>query len=92
MLLQGNLQTVFDALYHLGVIDPVLKMDWSQAMNDMQADPRQLNRVVAIANHYQTDPDTLLCKLQSFDQKTLSFLAMEVARELASFHTRAQLH
>ena len=29
MLLQGDLQKVFDALYHLGVIDPVLEMDWS---------------------------------------------------------------
>ena len=30
MFLQGNLQIVFDALYHLGVIDPVLKLDWKK--------------------------------------------------------------
>jgi hypothetical protein len=92
MLLQGNLQVVFDALYHLGVIDPVLKMDWSKAMEDLREHPQELKKVVKIANHYQEDWGILKAKLEGFDNRTLSFLAMEVARELASFHTRNTLH
>lgn len=92
MLLQGNLQVVFDALYNLGVIDPVLKMDWSKAMDEMTTNSKDLRKVVAIANHYQEDVSILKTKLEQFDMRTLSFLAMEVARELASFHTRDHLH
>lgn len=92
MLLQGNLQVVFDALYHLGVIDPVLKMDWGRAMEDLRDDPSQLNQVVLVANQFQNDMGLLQAKLESFDNRVLSFLAMEVARELASFHTRESLH
>lgn len=92
MFLQGNLQIVFDALYNLGVIDPVLKMDWSKALEELKSNPRRLRRVVIVANQFQEDPERLKEKLEAFDQKTLSYLAMEVARELASFHTRKTLH
>ncbi len=92
MFLQGNLQIVFDALYNLGIIDPVLKMDWSKALEEVQSNPRRLQRAVSVANDYQQNPQELKEKLEAFDQKTLSYLAMEVARELASFHTRKTLH
>ena len=92
MLLQGNLQIVFDALYHLGVIDPVLKMDWSKAMDEMHVNHKELKEIVKVANQHQQDVGMLKHHLEQFDMRTLSFLAMEVARELASLHTREHLH
>jgi hypothetical protein len=91
MYLQGQLQTVFDALYHLGVIDPVLQMDWSQAMHDREVQTDLFTQVIVVANRYQTDVDELMAQLERFDQKALGFLAMEVAKEYADFHSRGEL-
>jgi hypothetical protein len=91
MYLQGNLQAVFDALYHLGVIDPVLEMDWSEAMNHFSGHLAEFSAAVSVANTYQTDLDALMQHLGKFDEKTLSYLAMEVAREFADFHSREDL-
>lgn len=92
MYLQGNLQAVFDALYHLGVIDPVLEMDWSEAMNQFSVHSRDFDEALSVANTYQTDLEALMKNLERFDEKTLSYLAMEVAREFADFHSREDLH
>lgn len=92
MYLQGNLQTVFDALYHLGVIDPVLKMDWNKELDEIADHAEHFFQAMDIANTFQGDLDTLLGQLRAFDQKTLSYLAMEVAREFADFHSRESLH
>ena len=88
MYLQGNLQAVFDALYHLGVIDPVLEMDWSQAMEQMHLHADQFSRIVAVANKHQEDVNLLMDHLGQFDEETLKYLAMEVAREYADYHSR----
>ena len=92
MLLQGNLQAVFDALYHLGVIDPVLEMDWAEAMGQFSTHDEKFRQAVSVANTYQTDFDLLMKNLEQFDETTLSYLAMEVAREFADFHSREDLH
>jgi len=92
MYLQGNLQNVFDALYQLGVIDPVLDMDWSQAMEQMQDHYSEFLQVVQIVNTNQSDVHSLVFELEKFDEVTLSYLAMEVAREYADFHAREDLH
>jgi hypothetical protein len=92
MYLQGNLQAVFDALYHLGVIDPVLEMDWAQALEEMDDHALDIDEVVKVANQYQDDVEILKCELGKFDQKALGYLAMEVAREFADFHAREDLH
>jgi hypothetical protein len=92
MYLQGNLQAVFDALYHMGVIDPVLEMDWSKAMDEMSDYADDFFQVLSIANSYQDDVQELMVNLKKFDQQTLSYLAMEVAREYADFHSRETLH
>lgn len=92
MYLQGNLQIVFDALYEMGVIEPVLQMDWQSAMKEMDEDPKALVEVVRIANTYQTNQDDLVTKLETFDEKALGYLAMEVAREFADFHSREEVH
>ena len=92
MYLQGDLQTVFDALYELGVIEPVLQMDWQSALRDLNDDPHSLFEVVKIANTFQHDVGVLITKLENYDEKALGYLAMEVAREYADFHSRNQLH
>ncbi len=91
MHLQGDLQKLFDALHQLGIIDPVLKMNWAQERS-MQVDYGQrLAHAVQVANTHQTDFTILLSELEKLDSKTLSFLAMEVAREYADFHSRPHL-
>lgn len=92
MLLQGSLQAVFDALYEMGVIDPVLKMDWSEAK---QAQSRQMkaqvSRAMAVVSVCHDDVQQLITELGMFDDETLQGLAMEVAREYADFHARTSL-
>ena len=92
MYLQGNLQNVFDALYHLGVIDPVLEMDWTTAMDKINQHYDEYSKIVNIANAYQENVQELMSHLEQFDDVTLSYLAMEVAREFADFHSREDLH
>lgn len=91
MYLQGNLQKVFDALFHLGVIDPVLEMDWSKALDEMETHWTEISEVMKVANQYQDDPEQLKIELAKFNQTTLGYLAMEVAREFADFHARETL-
>lgn len=92
MYLQGNLQAIFDALYHIGVIDPVLEMDWGQALDQMPAYQDDFFKVLKVANNYQDDMQELMANLKKFDQQTLSYLAMEVAREYADYHSRETIH
>ena len=91
MYLQGNLQAVFDALYHMGVIDPVLEMDWSKELDQMHKHAGRFFEIVSVANHHQGDVGELMNKLKQFDEKTLTYLAMEVAREYADYHSREAL-
>lgn len=92
MYLQGNLQAVFDALYHMGVIDPVLEMDWGKALDEMGDYAEEFFHVLEIANACQDDVTELVGNLKKFDQQILSYLAMEVAREYADYHSRETLH
>lgn len=92
MYLQGNLQAIFDALYHIGIIDPVLEMDWAKALDQMNDYADDFFQVLLVANQYQDDVQLLVAHLQKFDQQTLSYLAMEVAREYADYHSRETLH
>jgi hypothetical protein len=92
MYLQGNLQTVFDALYEMGLIEPVLDMDWSGAITDLRDNPDTLSEVIKVINQNQGDQEALIGALEKFDDRVLSYLAMEVAREFADFHARAEVH
>jgi len=92
MYLQGNLQAVFDALYHMGVIDPVLEMDWNKALDEMSSFETEFFQMIDIANTCQDDVQELIGNLKKFDQQALSYLAIEVAREYADYHARETLH
>jgi len=92
MLLQGDLQKVFDALYHLGVIDPVLELDWNQEFAEIAEDPMSLSEIIKVVNESHGDHEDLMEQLQPFAVKDLSHLAMLVAQELASFQAERVLH
>lgn len=92
VFLQGNLQNVFDALYYLGIIDPVLEMDWDEALTLMPNYSDQVHEAIQVVNSFQGTGEELAETLKSFDETTLGYLAMEVAREFADFHARENLH
>lgn len=85
--IQGHLQTLFDILYSLGIIEPVLKMDWQQELNDQNYE-LMANEIVDLCNRLKDQPETLKVELSNMDDRKLNILAMEVAREYAGFHTR----
>ncbi len=90
--LQGDLQALFDALYEVGAIDPVLKSDWSEITNEMSRHPNMLKDAFRAINACRGDRESLVQKLKFMDGKSLSYLAMEVAREFAEFQDRKELH
>ncbi|AGH94927.1 hypothetical protein [Pseudobdellovibrio exovorus] len=92
MFIQGDLQAVFDALYRVGAIDPVLGMDWEKINTDMVSSPQLVNRVCASINACDGNPDLLLQTLQSLEPRLLNFVALEVAREFCEFQDRKELH
>lgn len=92
MLLQGDLQKIFDALYHMGVIDPVLEMDWGSEFEKIEKEPLKLARLVGVVNSNVGDYQDLIGKLMDFEREDLGHLAMVVARELVDFHTNEVIH
>ncbi len=92
MLLQGDLQKVFDALYHLGVIDPVLEKDWQQEFKKIEEDPMPLAEILGVVNSNLGNYQDLMNQLSTYNQDQLSHLAMVVAKELVGFHTAKVIH
>jgi hypothetical protein len=90
--LQGDLQAVFDALYDLGVIEPVLAMDWRTRLLEMEKGSPHLQSAILAVNECGHDRSRLAKKLNTLDKNALEMLAMEVAREYADYHTRQDLH
>ncbi|AHZ86848.1 cytochrome P450 [Bdellovibrio bacteriovorus] len=92
MFLQGDLQLVFDALYTVGAIDPVLKLDWSEVTREMMANPQILSDAFQTINGCRGDKDLLVQKLHMMDPRSVNYIAMEVAREFCEFQDRTELH
>lgn len=88
--LQGNLQAVFDALYDLGVIEPVLKMDWRSKLGEIEQGSARLAQAVRVANECANDKAALNHKLSTLSRSTLEMLALEVAKEFAAFQMRIE--
>lgn len=88
MRLQGDLQSMFDALFFMGVIDPLLKLDWNKELKEFTDKSLDVQLAMAEVNSCDRGSHQMILKLQRFDRKTLEFLAMEVAREYATFHSR----
>ncbi len=92
MFIQGDLQAVFDALFHIGAIDPVLKMNWDTVTEDMDRHPHLVRKVVREINDCRGDRDQLVQKFHQMDQRQINFAALEVAREFCEFQERQTLH
>jgi hypothetical protein len=92
MFLQGNLQLVFDALYTVGAIDPVLNMDWNKITAQMQTDMENVYQTFRRINSCSGDYEQILTEMQKMDQTALQYLAMEVAREFCEYQDRSTLH
>lgn len=92
MFIQGDLQAVFDALFEVGAIDPVLKLDWNKVTEEMTRNPQTLTLAFRLVNSCQGDRELLIQKLKFMDDKAISYIAMEVAREFAEFQDRKDLH
>ncbi|HND86241.1 MAG TPA: cytochrome [Pseudobdellovibrionaceae bacterium] len=92
MFLQGDLQAIFDALYTVGAIDPVLKMDWDKITEDMVRSPEDLASAVKAVNDCSGKVDRIVEKLSAMDTRVVTFLALEVAREFVGFQDQKNLH
>lgn len=92
MFIQGDLQAVFDALYTIGAIDPVLHADWDKINGEMSANPHQVHRLCRSINACSGDRTKIIETLLGMDQKSVSFIALEVAREFSEFQDRKELH
>jgi len=92
MFLQGDLQAVFDALFSVGAIDPVLKMDWSVIAAEAASDPSTMDKAVLALNACSGNRQAMVAKLNGFAPKVVQFIAVEVAREFAEYSSRSQLH
>jgi hypothetical protein len=92
MFLQGDLQAVFDALYTLGAIDPVLKLDWEQVTNEMAQNPQIVMQAMETINSCAGDKTLLVQSLHMMDSRAVNYIAMEVAREFVEFQDRSCLH
>lgn len=92
MYLQGNLQLVFDALFTIGAIDPVLKMDWQQVTEEIANEPQRLHSVCESMNACAGNLNHMVEILKTTDSKSINFLALEVAREFCEFQDRETLH
>lgn len=92
MFLQGDLQTVFDALYSVGAIDPVLKLDWAEVTREMMSQPQIVSDAFQVINACRGNKDLLIQKLHMMDPRSVNYIAMEVAREFCEFQDRTALH
>ncbi len=92
MFLQGDLQALFDALYTVGAIDPVLKLDWEIVTKEMMQNPQELTLTFEQINACSGNRDLLVQKLHTMDTRSVNYVALEVAREFCEFQDRKELH
>lgn len=92
MFIQGDLQAVFDALYSIGAIDPVLQADWEKINGEMSANPARVHMICHSINSCSGDRTKIIETLLGMDKKSVSFVALEVAREFSEFQDRKELH
>ncbi|HEX4923580.1 MAG TPA: cytochrome [Bdellovibrionales bacterium] len=88
MHIQGDLQLVFDALYQMGVIEPLLQKDWADKFHNIPKQDERFQSAIRTVNESHGSVREMISKLSDFDQQTLEYLAMEVAREFADYSTR----
>ncbi len=92
MYLQGQLQVVFDVLYEMGVIEPMLKMNWQDITKEVSKNPEKKLALLSLVNSCDCDKTVLHSRLVSLDDRSLQLVAMEVARELCEYQECRFIH
>jgi hypothetical protein len=92
MFIQGNLQAVFDALYAVGAIDPMLRADWKVLNSEMLKNWESAKAAFTAVNGCSGNRELIESILKQLDQKQIQFVALEVAREYAEFTETHSLH
>jgi hypothetical protein len=92
MFIQGSLQKVFDALYMMGKIDPALKEDWSLTEKNRNKSPEKMKKVLQVVNACNGDVQAIVSHLREFDDESILFLTMEVAREFVDYECSKVRH
>lgn len=92
MKLSGNLQAYYDALDELGIIDPLLKTDWSQLNTMRVLRFTDFEKLIDRMNRLDSAKDKIKKELISYDAQMIQFFAMEVAKEYAEYHKDKQTH
>lgn len=89
MFLQGSLQSYFDALYQVGVIQEFLKLDWREFQE--KRDTFSSHHAQLIQQLNQTPHESLLSFFEGLPKESLYALALEVACEFADYSERKNL-
>ena len=76
----------------MGIIDPVLKLDWCQEFDSIRENPYPLAKVLGVVNSSPGNYKELMEQLKSFKKKDLNHLALIVACELIFFKTDRVIH
>lgn len=92
MFIQGDLQAIFDALFAVGAVDPVIKENWQLIEKDMVDNQGIVQSVIQIVNTCHGDRSKLIQTLSLLDQRRRNFIALELAREFAESQDRKILH
>lgn len=92
MRLSGNLQLYYDALEELGIIDPLLKIDWAELNSLKMTRFHDFEKLVDKMNRLDSGKEVIKKELICYDSQMIQFFAMEVAKEYAEYHKQKQTH
>lgn len=92
MRLSGNLQVYYDALEELGIIDPLLKTDWTELNTLKVTRFGDFEKLIRKINQLNSGKEKIKRELISYDAQMIQFFAMEVAKEYAEYHKEKQTH
>jgi hypothetical protein len=92
MRLSGNLQAYYDALDEMGIIDPLLKTDWSELNTLRFLRYSDFEKLIDKMNQLNSAKEKIKKELIAYDAQMIQFFAMEVAKEYAEYHKEKQTH
>ena len=88
MYLQGQLQSIFEALHRLGVVDSMLQQPWRTLLQT----PLTRSQQNELIKKVKLQPDLLPASLQNLNPLQLQHLTLYVAQELAQLNKKRVLH
>lgn len=92
MKLSGNLQDYYDVLDEMGVLDHLMKSDWSHLKALKGSRYSDFKKFINAINRVGTKREEIKKQLVSYDAQMIQFFAMEVAQEYAEFQKNKMQH